>query len=77
MIKRTILTATLCATLICTSCLGPNKTFNDLHEWNEEFSEKRWVNEAVFLGLTIIPVYSIAYLIDIIVRNSVDWWSED
>ena len=75
MIKRTMLAATLCATLICASCLGPNKAFNDLHEWNGELSENRWINEAIFIPL--IPIYGVAYLIDIIVLNSIDWWTED
>ena len=59
------------------SCLGPNKWFNGLHDWNYGVSENRWVNEAVFLGLVIIPVYGIALLGDYIISNSIEWWNND
>ncbi len=60
--------------LFAGSCLGSNRAFNGLHEWNETMSENRWVNEAVFLGLTIIPVYGVTYLLDIVIFNSIEWW---
>ena len=61
--KKALLGLALAASLTFTSCRGPNQLFNDLHEWNGQVSEQDWVNEVVFLGFTIIPVYSIAYLI--------------
>ena len=39
--------------------------------------ERTWVNELVFLGCTIIPVYGVAYWIDIIILNTVEYWSGD
>ena len=72
--KKALLGLALAASLTFTSCLGPNTLFNDLHEWNGQVSEQDWVNEVVFLGFTIIPVYSIAYLIDIVVLNTIDYW---
>ena len=75
--RTKLVAAALAACLFTTSCLGPNKLFNDLHAWNEEVSEQDWVNEVVFLGLTIIPVYSLAYTVDILVLNTVDYWSGD
>lgn len=73
--KKALLGLALAGSLTFTSCLGPNKLFNDLHEWNGQVSEQDWVNEIVFLGFTILPVYSIAYLIDIVVLNTIDYWS--
>jgi hypothetical protein len=32
-------------------------------------------NELIFLGMTIIPIYGITYLIDIVVLNTIDYWS--
>ena len=61
--------------LTTTSCLGPNRLFNGLHEWNEGVTDNRWVNEGVFLGLNIIPVYGVTYLVDIVVFNSIEWWT--
>ena len=38
-------------------------------------SENRWVNEAVFLGMNIIPVYGVCLFADYIVLNSIEWWT--
>jgi len=73
--KKTLIAAALTG-LLAASCLGPNKTFNSLHEWNMGVSDNRWANEAVHLAFWILPVYPIALLIDIIVTNSIEWWSE-
>ncbi len=73
--KKKLIALTLGVGLLCTSCLGPNKAFNEVHDWNEGVSENRWVKELVFLGCTIIPVYSFAYALDILVFNSIEWWS--
>lgn len=76
--KKLLLGAALAGlTLTSTGCLGPNRLFNDLHEWNMEVSDNDAVNELVFLGLTIIPVYGLAYLVDIVVMNTIDYWSND
>jgi hypothetical protein len=63
--------------LFAGSCLGPNRLFNRVHEWNKEFSDERWVNEGVFIVCHIIPVYGVAYLVDIIVLNSLEWWGKE
>jgi len=75
--KKTLLACALGLTLLGSSCLGPNKTWNSLHDWNTKVSESKWGNEAIFFGLTIIPVYSLVYLWDILVMNSIDFWSSD
>jgi len=67
--------AVLALGLCSASCLGPNKWFNGLHEWNKTVTESDVGNELIFLGLTIIPVYAVAYLVDIVVLNTVDYWS--
>ncbi len=65
-------------TMLCaTSCLGSNQMFNGLNDWNQEATGNRWANELIFLGLNIIPVYGIAYLADIVIFNSIEWWSGD
>jgi hypothetical protein len=60
--------------LLAGSCLGPNRAFNAVHDWNEKVSEDKWVNEGVFIVCNIIPVYGVAYLVDIIVLNSIEFW---
>ena len=73
--KKTLLAAGLFLGLSTASCLGPNRLFNDLHDWNEEVTDNEWLNEGIFLGLNIIPVYGFTYLVDIIVLNSIEFWT--
>lgn len=75
--KKCFIAASLALGLFGASCLGPNKLFNDVHEWNKGFHDNRWVNEAVFLGLNIIPVYQVCLFVDYIVLNSIEWWGGD
>jgi hypothetical protein len=71
------LAAAVLALGLFSSCLGPDKLFNKLHDWNLRATENRWANEGIFLVLTIIPVYGLAYVADIVVLNSIEWWSGD
>ena len=74
--KKAILGAALAGlALSSTSCLGPNRAFNGVHEWNQTVSDEDVVNELVFLGCTILPVYGLAYLVDIVALNTIEYWS--
>jgi len=72
--KKALVAAVLSVGLF-SSCLGQNKLFNDLHTWNEKATENRWANEGIFVVLNVIPVYGVAYVVDVVVLNSIDWWS--
>lgn len=72
---KKILIASVLSLGLFSACLGPNKYWNKLHDWNTTANENRWVNEGIFLVFTIIPVYGITYLADIVVFNSIEWWS--
>ena len=66
-----------CAALAlgATSCLGPNNAFNSLHNWNATVTEYDWANEVIYLGLNVIPVYGVAHLADVLVLNTIQYWS--
>lgn len=78
-VKKTLIAAVLSLGLLglCSSCLGPNRLWNQLHDWNKDFSEERWANEGIFVALHVLPLYPLAYLGDIVVFNSVEWWGGD
>lgn len=56
------------------SCIGSFGLFNHMVKWNQGIGNK-FVNELVFLALTIIPVYGICYVADVLVINSIEFWS--
>lgn len=74
--KKAILGAALAGlALFSSGCLGPNRAFNGVHEWNQTVSDNDIVNEVVFLGCHIIPVYGVAYLVDIVILNTIEYWT--
>lgn len=62
------------ASIMYSSCIGTFPTFNKLASWNRGITGNKFVNELVFIGLHIIPVYEIAYLADGLIFNSLEFW---
>ena len=60
--------------ILCSSCIGSFGLWNQLKSWNEGVSNK-FVNEIVFLAFHIVPVYEVCYLADVLVLNSIEFWS--
>ncbi len=73
--KKLLLAAVLALGVSSTSCLGPDHMYNKVKNWNAELSDVDAVNEIVFLGLHIIPVYGISLWIDILILNTINYWS--
>jgi hypothetical protein len=61
--------------LIGTGCLGQFAAFNKLSDWNQKVTDNKFVNEVIFLAFNIVPVYGIAYLGDVLIFNSIEFWT--
>ena len=74
---RTLIVSILIAALGLsnTACIGRMAVSGKVMEFNLRVTEDKWGRELVFLCLYIIPVYGIAGLIDLIVVNSIEFWS--
>lgn len=59
-----------------TSCIGSFALTNKLLAWNKTVGNKV-VNELVFVAFWILPVYEVSALADILVINSIEFWSGD
>ncbi len=64
----------LTGSLLTTSCIGSFTLTNKLLSWNRQVGNK-FVNELVFFAFWIIPVYEVSALADILVINSIEFWS--
>lgn len=64
----------LAGSLLITSCIGSFSLTNKLLSWNKSIGNK-FVNEVVFVAFCIVPVYEVAALADILVLNSIEFWS--
>ncbi len=67
---------TLCGSMLTTSCIGSFALTNKLLSWNQQIDNK-FVNELVFIAFWIVPVYEVAALADVLVINSIEFWSGD
>lgn len=76
--KKILLTAALAAVLCSsmTSCMGKFALMHNLYAWNEQVSNK-FVNEVLFVAFWILPVYEVCGLADLLVLNSIEFWSGD
>ncbi len=66
--------ATLIASVSMSSCIGSFGLTNKLLAWNRNVSNK-FVNELVFFAFWIVPVYEVSALADLLVLNTIEFWS--
>lgn len=73
--KTKFFTLALCVMVLSTSCLGSFSAFNSLKDWNSQVSNNKFVNNLLFWGLNIIPVYPLFFLGDTLIFNVIEFWS--
>ena len=73
MIKK--LTYSLLAALTFCGCMGHNALTGKVLKFNLEVTEDRWGREGWFLGLWITLVYPICTILDLLIFNSIEFWS--
>jgi hypothetical protein len=75
MFKQVVI-ALLVATmaLMSVGCYGSFNLTKKVYNWNGSLGNK-WVVELVFLAANVIPVYSIAGFIDVVILNSIEFWT--
>lgn len=68
------LAALILAPTMLSSCVGSFALTNSVLKWNNQVGGK-FVNELVFFAFWILPVYEVTALADLIVLNSIEFWS--
>lgn len=76
--KKIVICAAVAAILCSgmTSCMGSFALSSEVYKWNEQVGNK-FVNELVFIAFFVLPVYEVCGLADILVLNSIEFWSGD
>lgn len=76
--KKSKLTLAIAITLACSmtfsSCIGSFALTNKVLSWNNQIGSK-FVNELVFVAFWILPVYEISAIADVLVINTIEFWS--
>lgn len=62
------------AVLPLQSCIGNFSLTKKVLTWNDQIGSK-FVNELVFFAFWILPVYEVTALADLLVLNSIEFWS--
>lgn len=70
------LVAAMAGSMLTTSCIGSFALTNKLLAWNNQVGDKL-VNEIVFVCFWILPVYEVSALADLLVINTIEFWSGD
>ena len=75
--KKQLIVATvvaLSASMMMQSCIGSFALFHKVKDWNDHVGDK-FVNELVFVAMCILPVYELCLIADVLVLNSIEFWS--
>ena len=62
------------ASILFSSCIGSFQLTSKVKNFNDGIGSK-WVNELVFLAFCIVPVYELSALADVLVLNSIEFWT--
>lgn len=62
------------ASMTVSSCIGSFALTNKVLSWNRQVGTK-FVNELVFFAFWILPVYEVTSVADLLVINSIEFWS--
>src|SRR5690625_5114839 len=73
--KIKVLVMVVAASFMLNSCLGSFSAFNNLRSWNESVTNEKFLNNLIFWGLNIVPVYPLFMLGDVIIFNVIEFWS--
>ena len=73
--KKLTLPMLISASVMLSGCLGQNALFNTIQDWNAKASEEKFVNQGISFAFWIVPVYQLTLLADIIILNSVEFWT--
>ncbi|MER3375538.1 MAG: DUF3332 domain-containing protein [Allomuricauda sp.] len=65
----------LSSAILFSSCLGSFKAFNNLKNWNQGATDSKFLDNLIFWGLNIVPVYGLFFLGDVLIFNVIEFWS--
>jgi len=72
--KKAFLAGALAAGMLCSGCLGSSNAYNSLNNWSARATSMQWLNEVIYLGMWVIPVFPLALTGDVLLFNTVEFW---
>jgi hypothetical protein len=76
-VRRSIAVAVLAAfvPVATTGCFGRFEATRQIYQFNKEIHPNKWVVWIAFLVMSFIPIYGIGVFVDVIILNSVEFWT--
>ena len=62
-------------TVSVSSCFGKFSLTRKIYTWNGSVHENKFVKTLVMWGLWLIPVYEVGGAVDILILNTIEFWS--
>jgi hypothetical protein len=63
------------AAVLASGCFGKFGATMALYDWNKDVSDSKWLRWLVFLVLVILPVYGLFVLADVLVLNTIEFFT--
>lgn len=70
-----MLALALALTMTQAACFGSFNLTRTVWKFNKNASGNQWVQELIFLVLIVVPVYEIAAVVDVLVINTIEFWT--
>lgn len=61
--------------LATSGCYGKFELTRKVWRWNGKASPDKWIQEIIFLVLSIVPIYGGAVFLDAVAFNSIEFWT--
>ncbi len=68
-------TVVICGAFLCSSCIGSFGLHSRLLSWNQNIDDNKFVNELAFFALAVVQAYTVSWLADAIILNSIEFWT--
>ncbi|HNX01025.1 MAG TPA: DUF3332 domain-containing protein [Candidatus Cloacimonadota bacterium] len=70
-----IIIALIAVSFLFTACMGNFTLTKGLYKWNEKATDNKYINNVIFWILGFLPVYEAAVFIDVVVLNTIEFWT--
>lgn len=73
--RRLRLAAIVAIVGVTAGCMGSFGLTKLVYNWNDTVTGNKIINNVIFWGLNIIPVYEIAVTVDVVILNTIEFWT--
>ena len=73
--SKLVATLMICGSVLCSSCIGSFGLHSRLLNWNQNIDSNKFVNEVAFFALAVVQAYTVSWLADAIILNSIEFWT--